>query len=92
MATLGMRLKMKVTKRRRRSVIWGLKCVGQCPIWRDIARVYRSVSQAEGEGKYCTRLQCLAILDTDPGNERFITHFFVHCCLPNDWPYIRGAF
>ena len=35
-------------------------------------------SRAEGEGKYCTRVQCLAILTTNPVNERFIIHFFDH--------------
>ena len=35
-------------------------------------------SRAEGEGKYCTRVQCLAILTTNPVHERFIIHFFDH--------------
>ena len=35
-------------------------------------------SRAEGEGKYCTRVQCLAILTANPCNERFIIHFFDH--------------
>ena len=35
-------------------------------------------SRAEGEGKYCTRVQCLAILTANPVNERFIIHFFDH--------------
>ena len=61
-------------------------------ILHKIAEIF---SQAEGKGKCCTQVQCLTILDTDPGNVRFITHLFVHCCLPNNlfiWPYIRGLF
>ena len=44
-------------------------------ILHDCAEVF---SRAEGEGKYCTRVQCLAILTTNPVNERFIIHFFDH--------------
>ena len=40
--------------------------------------VQKYFSRAEGEGKYCTRVQCLAILTANPVNERFIIHFFDH--------------
>ena len=51
-------------------------------------------SRAVGKGKYYTRVQCLAILDTNLGNERFLMHLFVHCCLPNNLlrPYPRRTF
>ena len=49
----------------------------QCPIYGEILH---SCAEVFSRAK-----------DTDPGNERFITHFFVHCCMPNDLfirPYI----
>ena len=42
-----------------------------------MARYCTSV-QKFGSGKYCTRVQCLTILTTNPVNERFIIHFFDH--------------
>ena len=34
-------------------------------------------SRAVGEGKCCTRVQCLAILPTKPGNEVFIMYYLL---------------
>ena len=53
-------------------------CMGQRSIWRNIVRVCKAFSRAAGEGKYFTRMQCLAILTANPCNERFIIHFFDH--------------
>ena len=47
-------------------------------------------SRAEGEGKYCTRVQCLAILTTNPVNERFIIHFFDQWCLTDQPAHFRA--
>ena len=47
-------------------------------ILHECAQVF---SRAEGEGKYCTRVQCLAILTANPCNEGFIIHFFDHWSL-----------
>ena len=42
-------------------------------IWPGIARVCRYFPQAEGEGKYCTRVQCLAILPSHECNDYMLS-------------------
>ena len=48
-------------------------------IWLGIARVCRYFSRAVGEGKYYTRVQCLAILPSHECNDRFTIS--KQCCL-----------
>ena len=38
----------------------------------------KGFSRSKGEGKYCTRVQCLAILTANPCNEEFTTNFSNH--------------
>ena len=44
-------------------------------LWLGIARVCRYFLRAEGEGKYYTRVQCLAILSSPECNDRFIIYY-----------------
>ena len=44
-------------------------------LWIGFARVCRYFLRAEGEGKYYTRVQCLAISSSPECNDRFIIYY-----------------